>query len=131
MPREVIISQTYRPGSPEEPRDEASRRAPCSRHSRRYAALVMPAIGASTTGASTRSGPSCNAVMPPLSQVRGSALLLALGLLRRRRLGRGDVALPEDRVELLAGPVAHGAQCALVGREVDQAGVQRRPRPEL
>ncbi len=39
IPREVIISHTYSP-------------APCSAHSRRYAAFVMPAIGASTTGVS-------------------------------------------------------------------------------
>ena len=39
--REVIISLTYRP-------------APNSRHSRRNAVLVMPAIGASTTGTSRR-----------------------------------------------------------------------------
>src|SRR5665811_534833 len=42
--REVTISATYRP-------------PPFSRHSRRNAALVMPAIGASTTGVSTTSEP--------------------------------------------------------------------------
>src|SRR5665647_2834538 len=42
--REVTISATYRP-------------APCSRHSRRNARLVTPAIGASTTGVSTTIGP--------------------------------------------------------------------------
>src|SRR3954447_13092707 len=48
-PRDVIISQTKRPDLP--------CAAICSRHRRRYAALVMPAIGASTTGVSTVSGP--------------------------------------------------------------------------
>jgi len=42
--REVTISATYSP-------------PPFSRHSRRNAALVMPAIGASTTGVSTTSEP--------------------------------------------------------------------------
>src|SRR5450756_720958 len=42
--RDVTISATYRP-------------APCSRHRRRNARLVTPAIGASTTGVSTVIGP--------------------------------------------------------------------------
>ena len=42
--RDVIISLTYSP-------------APYSRHSRRKAVFVMPAIGASTTGASRAIGP--------------------------------------------------------------------------
>src|SRR4051794_28656556 len=44
-PRLVTISHTYNP-------------APCSRHSCRYAALVTPAIGASTTGVATSIGPT-------------------------------------------------------------------------
>src|SRR5690606_14169932 len=50
--RLVIISLTYRP-------------APNSRHSRRNAVLVMPAIGASTTGTSSSGGPmlSCFATL--------------------------------------------------------------------
>src|SRR6476646_5337564 len=47
--RDVIISQTYRP-------------APYSRQSRRNATLVIPAIGASTTGGSTVSDPRCRVV---------------------------------------------------------------------
>src|SRR6476620_10028928 len=57
-PREVIISQTYSP-------------APCSAHRRRYAALVMPAIGASTTGVSTTSDPRVSEV----GSVRGMRTL--------------------------------------------------------
>ncbi len=45
--REVIISLTYRP-------------APYSRQRRRNAVFVMPAIGASTTGASSAMGPMRN-----------------------------------------------------------------------
>src|SRR5699024_2719602 len=45
MPREVIISHTYRP-------------APCSRHSLRNGALVTPAMGASTTGVGISRSPS-------------------------------------------------------------------------
>ena len=50
--RVVTISDTYRLVAPDAP--PASRPAvPYSRHSRRKARLVMPAIGASTTGDST------------------------------------------------------------------------------
>ena len=66
--REVIISLTYRP-------------APYSRHSRRNAVFVMPAIGASTTGASSSIGPMRRAragarvgVTSPFSQTRGPVL---------------------------------------------------------
>src|SRR5215207_9322383 len=61
MPRDVIISQTYSP-------------APCSAQSWRNAALVTPAIGASTTGLGTSRSPNRSVrgnvavVMPPLSQ---------------------------------------------------------------
>ena len=71
--REVIISLTYRP-------------APYSRHRRRNAVLVMPAIGASTTGASSSMGPmrrvraGARAVVTvPFSQTR-RALLAECGL---------------------------------------------------
>src|SRR3954451_1237878 len=99
-PRLGIISQTYRP-------------APCSAHSRRYAALVMPAMGASTTGVSTRSEPSTSArgraeVIRPLCGGRHwppkSALLAGLRLVARLGAGLGDGAGPGDRVELLARP---------------------------
>jgi hypothetical protein len=49
--RVVTISHTYRP-------------APCSRHSRRNAMLVIPAIGASTTGGSISYGPSLTSRPP-------------------------------------------------------------------
>ncbi|GAA3616086.1 hypothetical protein GCM10022236_17790 [Microlunatus ginsengisoli] len=68
MPRLVIISQTNRP---------AGRAAvPCSalsRHSWRYAALVIPAIGASTTGVPTSIGPIRN----PTRELSGSELAMA------------------------------------------------------
>src|SRR6185503_15136760 len=95
-PRLVIISQTYRP-------------APCSAQSRRYAALVMPAIGASTTGTGTVSGPRVRG-MPRLSgstragpnPERGcSALLLLLVL---PVAAADDLPLPGDRVEVLVRP---------------------------
>ena len=55
----VTISDTYRLVAPEAP--PASRPAvPYSRHSRRKARLVMPAIGASTTGDSTTWRPMCS-----------------------------------------------------------------------
>ena len=57
--RVVTISDTYRLVAPDAP--PASRPAvPYSRHSRRKARLVMPAIGASTTGDSTTWRPMCS-----------------------------------------------------------------------
>jgi hypothetical protein len=50
MPRAVIISLTNSPPGSN------------VRHSRRNGALVMPAIGASTTGGHTRSGPILSGV---------------------------------------------------------------------
>jgi hypothetical protein len=47
--REVIISLTYNP-------------APYSRHSLRNAVFVMPAMGARTTGESSRNGPMASCV---------------------------------------------------------------------
>src|SRR3954469_7264649 len=117
MPREVIISQTYRP-------------APCSAQSRRYAALVMPAIGARTTGTGTVSGPRVRG-MPRLSgSPRGgptperqerSALLLLLVL---PVAAADDLALPGDRVEVLGRPEADRDQLAVLGDEVDQADLR-------
>ena len=54
IPRLVIISQTNSPACP--PAGTAPASA-CSRHSCRYAALVIPAIGAKITGVSTFSEP--------------------------------------------------------------------------
>src|SRR5690348_13213986 len=86
----------------------------------------MPAIGASTTGVSTRRPPSCRPGTMGAGAVvvmRPSALLLRLlRLLRRGGLGRLHRALPLDRVELLAGPVADRGEVTLVGGQVDQAG---------
>src|SRR5690606_25513925 len=63
--RDVIISLTYSP-------------APNSRHKRRNAVFVMPAIGASTTGTSSSIGPRrrlvcvARAVTWQFSQIRGA-----------------------------------------------------------
>src|SRR5689334_14982266 len=86
----------------------------------------MPAIGASTTGVGTTSDPRVSVVM-------GSALLALLlrALLRLVvRLLRAaaqllDLAGPGDGVELLGRAEGHRRQVAVVGREVDQAGLGR------
>src|SRR3954470_10379367 len=106
----------------------------------------MPAIGASTTGVSTRSDPRVSEVgsdMPPLSPGTpapakpASALtplgVAALGLaaLPLPALGGGrlrghrllQVTGPGDRVERLRRPEAHRGQVALARGEVDQAHV--------
>src|SRR5690606_32724699 len=57
--REVIISLTYSEVAPEAP-PAASPSAPYWRHSRRNARLVMPAIGARTTGEPMVNRPSCS-----------------------------------------------------------------------
>src|SRR6187431_3134359 len=69
--RVVIISLTYSP-------------APYSRHRRRNAVFVIPAIGASTTGASSSIGPMRRArdgarvgVTAPFSQIQGDRHLNA------------------------------------------------------
>src|SRR5690606_6668026 len=60
--RDVTISATYRP-------------PPCSRHRRRNAAFVMPAIGASTTGVSTVSGPRVSGGSRADAEVAGAVIL--------------------------------------------------------
>src|SRR6185312_11437993 len=69
--REVTISATYNP-------------PPYSRHSRRNAVLVMPAIGARTTGVSTVCRPSCRG---------GSASLGGVGV-----LGEITVTVPFSQI---------------------------------
>src|SRR6478609_5916810 len=103
----------------------------------------MPAIGASTTGVSTCTDPRVRAVgsdMPPLSGVgvgppksaERSVLVALVGLLALarlvrllglRRLGLRDLTGPGDRVEGLVGAEADGGEGAVVGQQVDQAGV--------
>src|SRR5437868_8387022 len=107
-PRDVIISQTYRP-------------APCSAQRRRYAALVMPAIGASTTGVSTVTDPRVSEVGRAVTCSSSPALLVRL-----LRLGRLlDLADPGDRVELRGRPEGHGRQLAVRRHQVDQTGGRR------
>ena len=57
--RVVIISLTYRP-------------PPKSRQSRRNGELVMPAIGASTTGGHTACGPILSSCMPTIVSTAGA-----------------------------------------------------------
>src|SRR6266540_2962828 len=89
-PLVVTISQTYNP-------------APCSRHSRRNAMLVIPAMGASTTGGQIRSWPSSSGPMVtrgPRSQELALRGQLTAGIAgvdhgprlehQDRRLGLGD-----------------------------------------
>src|SRR5687767_11725202 len=72
--RVVTISHTY---SPERlgfasaqlvPRPDVGSPAPCSRQSRRKAAVVMPAVGASTTGGSAAYGPMDNGTSSRMAQ---------------------------------------------------------------
>src|SRR4051812_39105467 len=101
----------------------------------------MPAIGASTTGVSTRSGPRVRPGVTELgrgmrslsgaagwrpksgSAAAGPALAARRALARTglRRLVPLHVSGPGDRVEGLLGPEAHRDQVAVVEREVDQA----------
>src|SRR5665648_750310 len=87
--REVTISATYSP-------------APCSRHSRRNARLVTPAIGASTTGVSTTIGPIRSGGSTADRQADRDGVVRALAKLspRQRRVVvlRHLVGLPEADV---------------------------------
>src|SRR5690554_3915204 len=94
-PRLVIISQTYSP-------------APCSLQSLRYAALVIPAIGASATGATRSRAPRRN------GPGRTSAVVTAP--LSGRR------PAPRNRDD------ADGARLrARAGSPTESPGVERRP----
>src|SRR5689334_17260528 len=97
----------------------------------------MPAIGASTTGTGTVSGPKVSGMprlsvpLPPRGESgvstsstaqaarapEASALLLLLGL----DLLDGHVALPRDAVDVLGRPEAHRRELPVIGSEVDQA----------
>src|SRR6478735_5708825 len=129
--RDVTISATYSP-------------APDSRHRRRNAALVTPAMGARTTGVSMVRGPMRNGgstaperagtagvvrVMPPLSPTAGSAQQPAVLLRQPGGLGarapaglahgrRQVVAHRPLRQEGLAGDVGDGP----AGRRDDEHG---------
>src|ERR1700712_3251952 len=83
--RVVTISQTYRP-------------APNSRHSPRKDVLVMPAIGASTTGGHTGNGPICRtSALAPGGATAGCAVaggMVAVLTAPLSRCHRGGWTLP-------------------------------------